>query len=242
MEKKVLLIDGSARKRNTYSLLTQVGAMLQSRGIKTEIINLFDYTIEDCVGCEACVTQKTCAIDDDMPKIRKMILESDGVVMSSPVYMSGVTSKFKTFTDRSNIWIHKPETAGKPVMFLTTTASTGIKATKQFFNTFANGIGARKGGFISRTVKEIKRPISEQEMAGFIKLLGQEREQYHPDMGEIVMFAVGKVLALKSQGDDRKFWEDKGWLDKRYYFPCKMNPFKKLFSGFIFKVISNAMK
>lgn len=242
MSKKVLMINGSARKKNTYNILLQIEQILKNHGIESEILNLFDYTIEHCKGCELCVTHESCFIKDDMPMIMQKIMDSDGVVLSSPVYMRSVTSKFKSFADRTNIWVHKPEPAGKPVMFATTTAATGIKETSQFLNAFATGFGARKGETIARTNQNMTEPVTENEMSRFLSLLNQDKKFYRPAMDEIVMFTVGKVLALKSEGDDRKFWEEKGWVDKRYYYPCKMGLHKKAFSKFIFKVLSKVMK
>lgn len=242
MSKKVLIINGSSRKKNTYNILLQMEKIFKTRGVDTEILNLFDYQIKDCVGCETCVGKKSCGITDDMPVIMQKILDSDGIVLSSPVYMCSVTSKFKTFADRTNIWVHKPETAGKPVMFVATTAATGLKDTKKFLESFATGFGARKGDFIARSGKNMSEPVQEKELARFLSLLNQDKKDYSPAMNDIVMFTVGKVLALKSTGDDRKFWEEKEWLDKIYYYPCKINPGKKLFSKFMFKVLSNAMK
>lgn len=242
MSKKVLMIDGSARKKNTYNMLLQIEKILKQKGIEVEILHLFDYELKDCVGCELCVTHKACGLKDDMPVILQKIMDSDGVVLSSPVYMGGATSKFKTFADRTNIWVHKPETAGKPVLFVTATMSTGIKEIKRFFQAFATGFGARKGDFIARTGKNLSKPVQEKELSKFLTLLTQEKQYYRPAMNEIVMFNVGKVLALKSNGDDNRFWEEKKWFTQQYYYACKINPFKKLFSKFMFKVLSKAMQ
>lgn len=242
MGKKVLMIDGGARKKNTYNILTQIGQILKTHGIEVEILRLFDYEIKHCVGCETCVGHQSCGITDDLPVIMGKIMDSDGVVLSSPVYMRSVTSKFKAFADRTNIWVHKPETVGKPVMFATTTASTGLKETKRFFESFATGFGARKGNFVARSGKNLSEPVREKELSRFLSLLNQDKEYYRPAMDEIVMFNVGKVLALKSSGDDNRFWEEKQWFGKDYYYPCRMNPGKKVFSKFMFKVLSKAMK
>ena len=242
MGKKVLMIDGSFRKKNTYGLLLQIEQILKARGIEVEIINLFDYEIKDCIGCETCVSHKACGQMDDMPKLRKKILDSDGVVMSSPVYVNSVTSRFKTFDDRTNGWIHKPEMAGIPALFVTTTTFSGIKEIKQFFLAYANILGVRKGGFISRVGEKIKDPVREAEVSGFLTLLDQDKKHYSPAMDEIILFTVGKALASKSTNDDRRFWEEKQLMDKSYYYPCNMNPFKKLFGKFMFKVISGSIK
>lgn len=242
MSKKVLMINGSARKKNTYNILIQIQKILKNRGIESEIINLFDYEINHCIGCESCVVNPSCFMKDNMSIIMQKILDCDGLILSSPVYMKSVTSKFKSFADRLNEWIHKPETAGKPVMFVSTTASTGLKETGNFLKSFATGFGARLGDYITRTNKNMDEPVKEKELAIFLKLLEQDKKYYNPSIPEIVMFTVGKVLALKSKGDDKKFWEKNNWLDKRYYYLCKMNPGKILFSKFIFKVLSNVIK
>jgi len=242
MGKKVLMIDGSHRRKNTYNLLLQIEKILKARDIETEIVNLFDYEIKDCMGCETCVTHSGCSQTDAMPDLLQKLLDSDGVIFSSPVYMSCVTSKFKTFADRLNILIHKPKTAGKPVMFVSTTNSTGLKEVNQFYHSLVNGFGMRKGEFVSRAGKKMADPVTEKEIAGFISLLEKDKKDYAPSMGEIVMFNVGKVLALKSTGDDKNFWEENGWIDKKYYYPCKMNLCKKLFGNFMFNVLTNAMR
>jgi multimeric flavodoxin WrbA len=194
MGKKVLMIDGSFRKKNTHGLLLQIEQILKARGVEVEIINLFDYEIKDCNGCEACISHKACSQQDDMPMLRKKILNSDGVVMSSPVYVNGVTSRFKTFTDRTNGWIHKPELAGMPVLFVTTTTFSGIKEVKQFFMSYANILGVRKGGFISRVGDKIKDPVREAEMSRFLTLLDQDRKHYSPAMDEFGKFMF-KVIS-----------------------------------------------
>ena len=243
MSKKVVMINGSFRKKNTYDILVQTGQILKNHDIETEIINLFDYEIKDCTGCdEICIQQGSCHVKDDMPMIMEKILASDGLVLSSPVYLYGVTSKFKTFTDRTNVWFHKPEPAGIPVLFVATTTVTGIKEITHFFDQYATGFGARKGGSIARTRKELNNPVEEKDLSRFLSLLQEDKNRYKPSMNEIVIFEVLKVLALKSNGADRKFWEEKNWLDKWYYYDCKMGFVKKAFSKMMFKILSNAMK
>lgn len=241
MSKKILLINGSHRKKNTYNLLLQVESALKKLGMDTEILNLFDHEIKDCVGCEVCVTSTGCKIPDDMPKIMQKIKDSDGIVFGSPVYMCSVTSKFKSFADRTNIWVHKPELFGKPVLCVTTTAATGTKEIARFFDQYITGLGVRKGGIITRKGKKMTLPIKEKELTPFISLLNRDKSLYRPAMGEIVMYNVGKVLALKSAGDDNQFWKENNLVDKLYYYKCKINPLKKLFSKFMFKVLTKAM-
>ena len=243
MSKKVLMINGSFRKKNTYNILLQIAQILKNHDVESEILNLFDYEITDCTGCdEVCIQQGACHIKDGMSEIMQKIMDSDGLVLSSPVYLFGVTSRFKTFADRLNVWFHKPEPAGKPVLFAATTTVTGIKETIRFFDQFSTGFGARKGGYVTRVHKTLNVPVAEKEITKFLSLLQQDPKYYKPTMNEIVLFEVLKVLALKSSGADRQFWEEKKWIDKVYYFDCKMGVGKKLFSRMMFKILTNAMR
>ena len=238
------MLNGSYRKRNTSNVLLQIEKILKDHDIETEIINLFDFEILHCIGDdESCVKKGGCSQQgDDMQKIRQKILDSDAIVLASPVYLGGVTSKFKAFADRTNEWFHKPAPAGKPVLLVVTTAVTGIKETVHFIDQLSTGWGARKGGVISRKSANIAAPVGEKELSQFVSLIHTDKKHYSPSMGELVIFEVQKVMAGKSNGSDRKFWEEKKWLEKYYYYDCSLNIFKKLFSKMMFKILSNAMK
>lgn len=242
MIKKILMINGSARKKNTYKMLLKIEQILKAHTFEIEIINLFDYDIKNCIGCEVCVNFEKCPINDAMPMLMTKMLESDGIILSCPVYMGSVTSKLKSLMDRTNGWIHKNELAGKPMMFVTTTNFSGIKDTGKLLNGYANGLGVRKGGYISRKSNDVDIPLNEKEISRFIKLVNQDKSLYRPDMGEIVMFNVSKVLATKSNGNDHKYWEDKDLYNKYYYFPCKINIGKKLISKLMSKIMLKVIK
>ena len=243
MNNKVLIINGSFRKKNTYNVLAQIGEILKNHDVETEILNLFDYEIKHCMGDDdSCVKKDGCSQKDDMSIIRQKILDSDGVVLGSPVYLSGVTSKFKAFADRTNEWFHKPMPAGKPVFFAVTTAMSGIKDTLHFIDQLITGWGARKGGFITRTKKELNIPVAEKELSRFLYLLQTDKKYYRPGMSEIVIFGVQKAMASKSSGSDKQFWEEKNWIGKRYYYDCKMSLFMKLFSTMMSRILSGAIE
>ena len=242
MSKKVILIHGSARKKNTFKVLQDIEQILKGRGLETEILHLFDYDVKDCTGCEECVQQSGCSLTDDMPAIMQKLLDSDAIVFGSPVYMGGATSKFKTFADRTNVWIHKTELVGKPALFVATTTATGRKEIRRFFHIYATGLATRKGDFVARTGKTMSAPVREEELSRFLALLQEDEANYRPAMDEIVMFTVQKMMVLNSSGSDRTYWEQKEWLDKPYYYPCAMHPGKRAFGKLMHKILSKAMR
>lgn len=105
---KVLLINGSMRGNQSSSLKVAEafvrGIVAENGEENTEVvkINLREKNIEHCYGCFCCWKLKKgeCIIRDDMDEIRKLVLESDVIIESFPLYFFGLPSKMKAFMDR----------------------------------------------------------------------------------------------------------------------------------------------
>lgn len=241
MNKSILIINSSFRKKNTYKVLKQIEQLLKNSETDVEIINLFDYKIENCIGCKKCITDGACCLKDDMFHIMKKMVESDGLILSSPIYVGTVCGKFKTMIDRTCMWYHRPELAGKPVIFVATTEATGIKDTQRCFETIAMEWGVQKAGFIARSSRNIDSSVQDKELLQFFRLLNNGKSSYKPSIYEINIFQVQKVLALKTNELDKQFWQERGWIDKVYYYTCEINLVKRIFSNLIFKFLYKVM-
>ena len=213
MSKSILIINSSFRKKNTYKVLMQIEQLLKKSDTNIEIINLFDYKIENCIGCKKCITDGECCFKDDMINLMQKMVKSDGLILSSPIYVGTVSGKFKTMVDRTCMWYHRPKLAGKPILFVATTEATGIKDTQKCFGTIAIEWGVQNAGFIARSSRNINSCVQDKELIQFLKLLNEGRSSYKPSIYEINIFQVQKVLALKTNERDKQFWQDNGWID-----------------------------
>ncbi len=107
MKVDVLAVVGSKRREgNTASLVAEVTKSLENHGLNVKTINLDDYRIEGCRGCEACSDDSTCIIEDGMMDIYPLISEADAIVLASPTYFYNVTSDMKSFIDRTYCLMH----------------------------------------------------------------------------------------------------------------------------------------
>ena len=102
---KVIAFNGSARKdSNTAILINYVLEELQSEGIETELFQLAGKKLHGCKGCYQCFINqdRNCAFKDDIANecIEKMI-EADGVILGSPVYVADVSPEMKALIDRT---------------------------------------------------------------------------------------------------------------------------------------------
>ena len=104
---KVVAFNGSPRKEgNTCQSIQVVLEELQREGIETEIIQIGGKNIHGCKACYQCFEKKDkeCAIkDDELNNNIKKMIESDGIIIGSPVYFSNVTSEIKALIDRAGL-------------------------------------------------------------------------------------------------------------------------------------------
>jgi len=99
---KILGIVGSPRKGgNTELLVKQALRAAEEEGAQTELIRLADKEIKPCDGCRSCKIKKDCIKEDDFKPIFEKMVESDGIILSSPVYFGSATPQIKALIDRA---------------------------------------------------------------------------------------------------------------------------------------------
>jgi multimeric flavodoxin WrbA len=100
-------INGSPKGERSNSRFLLVKALdaaseVLSNGT-TEILDIVEYEIRYCTGCDACVRKKPCpeSEHDDMPKIEEKLAKADGIIIAAPSYFTSVPGILKDFIDRS---------------------------------------------------------------------------------------------------------------------------------------------
>lgn len=99
---KVLLFNGSPRKNGcTFTALTEISAELATQGIDSEIIQMGNGVIRDCIACGGCASKGRCVFDDDPINewVEKAVL-ADGFVFGTPVYYAHPTGRILSAMDR----------------------------------------------------------------------------------------------------------------------------------------------
>ncbi|MCT4688938.1 flavodoxin family protein [Vallitalea sp.] len=242
MNKKVLAINSSKRKRNTYGLLIDIKDQLKKINIEVEIINLHDYNIEICTGCESCILKDKCFLDDDMDMLMNKLQQYDGIILSTPIYLNNISGKLKIFIDRTCRWVHRPAITGIPIMNVVTTSFSGIYNTLKYMDNVAIQWGAFPTDNISRKVTTIEDKVQPKEYKNFVKHIMMDKKLYKPSIQQLIYFSVSKVLAQKVIKRDSKYWEEKDWLSKKYFYDAKINIFKKIIANKFYRMIYKKVK
>lgn len=100
--KEVLILSGSPRRGgNSDMLCDEFMKGAKEAGHKVEKIFVADKKINYCKACYACKKTGICAIKDDMGEILQKMLNSDVIVLSSPVYFYSICAQLKALIDRT---------------------------------------------------------------------------------------------------------------------------------------------
>jgi len=110
---KALILLGNTRIRSNTEALSKIFAEeLSAKGVEVTLVSLRAKNVQTCVGCDKChsvLESFGCVINDDMQEIAKQILQSDLIVLSSPIYTWMPTPPLKAVMDRLYAFTKYPE-------------------------------------------------------------------------------------------------------------------------------------
>jgi multimeric flavodoxin WrbA len=250
---KVIALVGSARKKGTYMAAEKFMHTLQSYGeIEYELISLSDYRLDVCKGCKLCFEkgEEFCPMKDDRDILIEKIKSSDGVVFASPNYSFNVSGQMKIFLDRLGFVFHRPSFFGKVSSSIIVQGIYGGNKITRYFNFIGKGLGFRvvKGSCLTffepptEKDKKISDKILEIQSKKFYSSL-IKRKFPVPTFFELMIFRMARTsirVMLDESKRDYSYYKQNGWFDSAYYYPVKLNPFKKL-AGRILDICFNLM-
>jgi multimeric flavodoxin WrbA len=98
---KILGLSCSPRKSgNTVILLEEALNGALQEGAETELFSVSGKDIKPCDGCWACFGTGKCHIKDDMQTLCDKMVEADGIIFGTPVYVYSMTGQAKIIMDR----------------------------------------------------------------------------------------------------------------------------------------------
>ena len=103
---KVLVFNGSPRGKNSNTMILTnkfIEGLNYWGDNDVKIVEIKNKKIEHCLGCFACWKKEPfkCIIDDDISDILNLIIKSELIIWSFPLYHYNVPSKMKSLMDRT---------------------------------------------------------------------------------------------------------------------------------------------
>ncbi len=148
---RVLGVYGSPRRDgNTDLLLNQFLKGANESGHKIERIYVRELKILPCLACGECEKTGRCIISDDMDIIYKAFINTECLVLTSPIYFYSVTAQIKTLIDRCQALWYKRKISNnnnfRPAFFISVAGTKGKRVFEGAMLTvrcFLNAIGFR---------------------------------------------------------------------------------------------------
>ncbi len=165
---QLVIVNGSPHglDGNTGKLIRSFRSAAEEQGAAVETLNLSDYTVHPCRGCEVCSKTGTCVIDDDAPKLQQKFLAADGIVLASPNYMMNVSGQLKVFLDRIFSHVHCQTLYGKYGAALVTAAGPVFEGVEEYLMSIFGFLGCWKVGSIGAASLQLEDPDECSRMQG----------------------------------------------------------------------------
>jgi multimeric flavodoxin WrbA len=148
----VLIVVGSPRKYGSSTQLVCIATKgVEDAGGRAEVLHLYDYDIGPCIGCvsdNVKYCRFPCVVNDDFNKIGEKIIESDGIIIVTPVYWYAPSGVLKNLIDRltsmENMIFHGGRSLleGKVAGFIAAGLDLGISMTIAYLMFVLNSMGA----------------------------------------------------------------------------------------------------
>ncbi len=247
---KTLAICGSPHKGNCYSVLNTIKENYPTIDFKLLMLN--EMNLEDCRGCYVCFLkgEENCPLKDDRDTIIKEILDADGVIFASPVYVNHISALMKKFIDRLGYVAHRPCFFDKYAMVMAICAGFGAKEANKYMNGILSVFGFNVVSSLELQIatnsEQEKKYTYEKTTNAFDTFISKIKEGQGtiptPTITQLVYFKIFKAVSewnKKAGIADYQFYKDK----TDYFYNTKINFFKKMLAKRISgKIIRKMMK
>ncbi len=99
---KVLLFNGSPRANGcTFTALSEIAKTLNAENIQTEILQVGNTPVQDCIGCNGCAGKGKCVFNNDcVNEWIEKVKTADGFIFGTPVYYAHPSGRILSAMDR----------------------------------------------------------------------------------------------------------------------------------------------
>jgi multimeric flavodoxin WrbA len=230
---KIVAVCGSPHKGSCYSVLNTIAE--EHPEVEYKLIMLGELNFGQCKGCYACIAhgEDKCPLKDDRDLVVDEMLDADGVIFASPVYVNHISGLMKCFIDRIGYESHRPRYFGKQAMVMAVCGGFGADVAagylKGIVTTFGfNVVSSLELQASTKSAKE--KALHQQEAAAAFDVLVaaiQSGQRKPPALQQVIMFHMFKAIS-KAYPDqfpaDHRYYQDK----TGYYDDSKVSFWKQM--------------
>lgn len=220
MIKKVFVYVGSRNENSrifnfTNQILTQFKERCSDEvEIQVDLFSPLNSRLNPSTGCKQCFNFGKCPSEnqdapDDGELIKSKIMESDYVILASPVYSHNVSSDMKVLIDRISYWAHLYTLAKKAGVVIATAESNGAVFVTDYLDKTLSFMGAsviHKANF-TKTEHFLSDIYVEETVDEMMKIL-DPAYKFRPSNYQETTFNTLKIILTQyeEQHFERKYW------------------------------------
>lgn len=248
---KVVILQGSARKGNTYTITERLAEQMTHQGdVSFDWIFLNELDWSFCRSCHSCFFhgEENCPHHPVVAEVVDRIKAADGLILTTPVYSLHVSALVKNLFDHLSYLIHRPAFHDKKALVLATTAGGGEKAAIKYMASILKLWGfnhvQKMGVKLFSTEITMNSRLSYRVSKAATAFYGDlaSGQLHPPTWTDVFYFNVWKAMNSLSNesSSDRQYWARHGWLKTDYYHP-RIGLLKRGFSTVLFTIMRMAM-
>lgn len=246
---KILIINGSPHKGNTWALVEIIKKRMQELSdskIAFDEVDLMDIGLPFCTGCNLCLIKgdKNCPHNIQVQKLVNKIEENDALLIASPCYSNHVSALTKNFIDHLSYNTHRPRFFNKKMLALSTAGGRGSKnCTKYLRETFMCW-GFNRGyelAVISHSYGGYKPPqkvvVKCEQVAKSFYMDVASKKLYSPTLVNLLVYNLFRGMSHAGiEGDfyDNKYWKDTGLINVAYSTETPVPLYKQFLGNMIY--------
>lgn len=225
----IVAIYGTEHKGSTYNIVQ----LLLKKLIRKDDELIEFYLPKDmpyfCQGCALCFNkgENFCPHEDKITPIKTTMEKANLIILASPTYVWHISGQMKAFLDHFGFqfMVHRPNETmfSKIAIVVTTAAGGGMKSTIKDMTmslthwgvgkifTYGKAVAASDWqGVKDHKKKQIKKDINKLSVK-----VSNESKHIVPSFKVKFLFYIMRFMQKKfaSNQTDKKYWEEKGWLD-----------------------------
>ncbi|OHD06078.1 MAG: hypothetical protein A2086_06570 [Spirochaetes bacterium GWD1_27_9] len=247
---KIIAIIGSPKGKGAgYKIVKMLEDRMKSIGkVEFEYLFLKNANLKPCIGCYKCMTmgEEKCPLKDDRSNIEQKLLEADGIILSSPVYVNNVSGLMKNFIDRFAYRNHRPCFHRQKVLSVGNMAGGGNKETLSALSvTLGGSYKVHELGISTPPWMQTERSIAKKERAIDIASKKFYQACIDKSLPSPTLYSYVTFLIMQKIYTEYKhiFPADYEFYNKKsYYFDTKINPIKVAVAKIIVKFMTSMMK
>ena len=188
--------------------------------IQTTIYKAGNHEILRCSGCLNCFVNGNCPLDekDEMKLIKRDLLQSDIIMLGSPVYAGQINADMKCFIDRLSYWMHLIPLAGKRGIPLVAADNSSTNESSLYLKRIMQNWGLFIPASLSFTYKQVSESkisleqlVNQTAKATIEDVLfnNEPFTHYHERLFQEIKTRYDNTEHIEERNSEARYWADK---------------------------------